>query len=76
MFHSLPGLALLHVFWAARYPDGKRYRNHYEYVELASPTDHAATWTKANWRFFESEDLTIPDRRGFWGGPLGKPGRA
>jgi hypothetical protein len=41
-------------------PVGKRYRNHYEYVELARSVDHAATWTKARWKFLESENLTIP----------------
>ena len=41
-------------------PQGKTYRNHYEYVELARSCDHAATWTKANWRFLESENVTIP----------------
>ncbi len=41
-------------------PNGKRYRNHYEYVELASSTDRGATWTKADWKFVESEGLTIP----------------
>ena len=41
-------------------PEGKDYRNHYEYIELARSTDHGATWTKANWKFFSIENLTIP----------------
>lgn len=41
-------------------PAGKKYRNHYEYVELARSRDHAASWEKATWRFEEAEDLTIP----------------
>ena len=39
---------------------GKGYRNHYEYVEIWSSTDHAATWRKPIWRFHQSENLTIP----------------
>jgi hypothetical protein len=41
-------------------PTEKPYRNHYEYVELARSVDHAATWTKAPWKFRQSEHLTIP----------------
>lgn len=41
-------------------PDGKKYRNHYEYIELAKSTDKGATWTKAPWRFVQEEMLTIP----------------
>lgn len=41
-------------------PEGKSYRNHYEYVELAKSTDKGATWTKASWRFEQEEMLTIP----------------
>lgn len=41
-------------------PKGKIYRNHYEYVELSRSTDHGATWTKAPWRFRQSENVTIP----------------
>ncbi|WP_197138091.1 DUF4185 domain-containing protein [Crateriforma conspicua] len=41
-------------------PKGKKYRNHYEYIELAHSTDKGASWTKADWRFEEGERLTIP----------------
>lgn len=41
-------------------PEGKTYRNHYEYIELAKSKDKGATWTKAPWRFTEAEELTIP----------------
>ena len=41
-------------------PDGKTYRNHYEFIELAQSSDHGATWTKAPWKFTESENITIP----------------
>ena len=41
-------------------PKGKPYRNHYEYIELASSRDHAASWSKAAWKFLESENVTIP----------------
>jgi hypothetical protein len=42
------------------HPDGKNYRNHYEYVELALSRDFGATWSKTDWRFKQSDDLTIP----------------
>ena len=41
-------------------PSGKSYRNHYEYVELARSGDYGLTWEKADWRFDEHEELTIP----------------
>ena len=41
-------------------PEGKSYRNHYEYVELAKSDDHGLSWEKADWRFNEDQELTIP----------------
>ena len=41
-------------------PEGKSYRNHYEYIELARSTDHGKSWEKANWRFDQADWLTIP----------------
>jgi len=41
-------------------PEGKDYRNHYEYIELARSDDCGVSWTKANWKFHQREDLTIP----------------
>ena len=35
-------------------------RDHYRYVELARSPDHAATWTKADWRWRVDDDLIIP----------------
>jgi hypothetical protein len=34
--------------------------NHYAHVEVARSTNHSATWSKGNWRFEQSEWLTIP----------------
>lgn len=41
-------------------PEGKTYRNHYEYVELAQSADNGLSWEKLPWRFEEHEELTIP----------------
>ena len=41
-------------------PVGKPYRNHYEYIQLARSTDHGANWTRADWKFHQTEDLSIP----------------
>lgn len=68
------GLAgVLHMWVVPDAPDGKRYRNHYEYVELASSSDHGATWRKAPWRFHQREDLTIPTFLNFGRGGEGMP---
>ena len=40
--------------------DGTRDIWHYSEARLAKSTDHGAHWTKANWAFFESENLIIP----------------
>jgi len=50
----------LHMWVVPDRPERKSYRNHYEYIELASSGDHGATWTKADWKFLESENLAIP----------------
>jgi hypothetical protein len=54
-------------------PEGKGYRNHYEYVELARSTDKGASWTKAPWRFEEAEELTIPTFLNFGKDNVGVP---
>ncbi|NLS94981.1 MAG: DUF4185 domain-containing protein [Planctomycetaceae bacterium] len=54
-------------------PQGKHYRNHYEYVELARSDDHGATWTKAPWKFRQSENLTIPTFLNFGKNDAGVP---
>jgi hypothetical protein len=41
-------------------PDSGPPRDHYRYIELARSTDHAATWTKANWRWHGDDNLIIP----------------
>ena len=38
--------------------DGRR--DHYRFIELARSTDHAATWTKAPWRWWREDNLIIP----------------
>lgn len=50
----------LHMWVVPDNPEGKSYRNHYEYIELATSVDKGATWNKAPWRFEQAEDLTIP----------------
>ena len=50
----------LHMWVVPDKPHGKNYRNHYEYIELASSIDHGATWTKADWKFLQTDDLTVP----------------
>ena len=54
-------------------PEGKPYRNHYEYVELAQSSDKGASWTKAAWRFEQSELLTIPTFLNFGKDNAGMP---
>lgn len=56
-------------------PEGKDYRNHYEYVELARSTDHGATWSKADWRFVAAESLTVPTFLNFGRANSGVPAR-
>ncbi len=51
---------VLHMWVVPDRPDGKKHRNHYEYVELASSRDHGRSWEKADWRFLQEENLTIP----------------
>ena len=41
-------------------PEGKNYRNQYEYIELAKSVDHGATWSKAGWKFTQKEGLSFP----------------
>lgn len=50
----------LYMWVVPDHPEGKSYRNHYEYVELAKSEDKGASWSKASWRFEQSEGLTIP----------------
>ncbi|HEX2099056.1 MAG TPA: hypothetical protein VHF69_00245 [Candidatus Synoicihabitans sp.] len=35
-------------------------RDHYRYIFLARSTDRGATWTRASWRWWREDDLTIP----------------
>ncbi len=56
-------------------PDTKDYRNHYEYIELARSQDFGLTWTKADWKFYQSEDLTIPTFLNFGRDNAGVPSR-
>ena len=56
-------------------PDGKNYRSPYEYIELAQSTDRAATWTKGDWKFLQSENLTIPTFLNFGKDNEGVPAR-
>ena len=41
-------------------PDTGGPRDHYRYVQLARSTDHAAHWTRADWRWQREDDLMIP----------------
>lgn len=50
----------IHMWVVPDKPNGKIYRNHYEYIELATSVDHGATWQKAPWRFETNDQLTIP----------------
>jgi len=56
-------------------PEGKSYRNHYEYIELARSADHGESWEKANWRFDQSDWLTIPTFLNFGRDNKGMPQR-
>ena len=60
--------------WAVPdHPEGKEYRNHYEYVELAHSRDKGSSWEKAPWRFEEAEELTIPTFLNFGKDNAGAP---
>jgi len=41
-------------------PEGETARDHYHHVTLARSADHAATWTKADWRWRITDDLVFP----------------
>ena len=41
-------------------PDTGGPRDHYRYIQLARSTDHAAHWTKPNWRWWREDNLIIP----------------
>ena len=41
-------------------PDTGGQRDHYQYIELARSTDHAAHWTKADWRWRCEDNLIVP----------------
>lgn len=65
----------LHMWVVPDVPTGKGYRNHYEYIELASSPDHGRTWQKAPWRFVEAEQVTIPTFLNFGSNNRGVPAR-
>ena len=41
-------------------PDTGGPRDHFRYIELARSADHAAHWTKPDWRWSRGDHLTIP----------------
>jgi len=41
-------------------PDTGGPRDHFRYIELARSTDRGAHWTRADWRWWREDDLTIP----------------
>jgi hypothetical protein len=41
-------------------PDTGGARDHYRYIQLAASTDHAAHWTKPDWRWWRQDNLIIP----------------
>ncbi|TWT71411.1 DUF4185 domain-containing protein [Crateriforma conspicua] len=63
----------LHMWVVPDKPPGKDYRNHYEFIRLASSRDFGATWNKAGWKFTSFDGLTIPTFLNFgranWGVP-------
>jgi hypothetical protein len=63
----------LYMWVVPDHPEGKGYRNHYETIELAKSPDHGATWTKAKWKFFENDNLTIPTFLNFGKNGAGVP---
>ncbi len=64
---------VLYMWVVPDHPDGKDYRNHYEYVELAMSKDKGASWSKADWRFTQDEYLTIPTFLNFGKDNAGMP---
>ncbi len=50
----------LYMWVVPDHPEEKSYRNHYEYIELAKSTDRGATWSKADWKFYQKDGLSIP----------------
>lgn len=66
---------VLYMWVVPDHPDGKDYRNHYEYIELATSKDKGASWTKADWQFTQDEYLTIPTFLNFGKDNAGAPGR-
>tara|TARA_R110002049_G_scaffold4601_5_gene32518 strand:+ start:720071 stop:723112 length:3042 start_codon:yes stop_codon:yes gene_type:complete len=56
-------------------PPNLPYRNHFEHAELARSLDHGATWTKAEWKFNEVENLSVPTFLNFGRGNAGVPQR-
>lgn len=52
--------SILYMWVVPDEPDGKKYRNHYEYFELAESSNHGKTWTKSKDRFFQSDYLSNP----------------
>ena len=65
----------LYMWVIPDHPEDKSYRNHYEYVELAKSIDKGASWTKAPWRFDQSEELTIPTFLNFGKDNAGVPNK-
>lgn len=51
---------VLYMWVVPDVPEGKSYRNHYAYIELAVSQDRGATWKRRPWKFRQSENLTIP----------------
>jgi len=51
---------ILYMWMVPDVPKGKTSRDHFAYVELLRSTDKGKSWTKAGWRFENSEHLSIP----------------
>jgi hypothetical protein len=51
---------VLYSWIAPDQPDTGDPRDHYRYIELGRSTDHGAHWTKAQWRWWREDNLTIP----------------
>ena len=64
---------VLYMWVVPDHPDGKDYRNHYEYIELAMSEDKGASWTRADWKFLQEEYLTIPTFLNFGKDNAGMP---
>lgn len=65
----------LHMWTVPDVPTGKKSRNHYEYIELATSTNYGATWEKADWKFVTADELTIPTFLNFGKANSGIPKR-